>query len=276
MKDKAEEKVSRFYNTLGWEVKGGVTEDAKRWEDLRTCAREYVSKCRLRVLKYIPKNGVNMLDMASGPIQYDEYLEYSKNFKKRYCVDLSSDALEQAKNKIGEHGVFLHGSFFELPLEKNFFDCAISLHTIYHMDKNKQEDAVRKLVDVVKPGKPVVIVYSNPNSLVYFLKLLIPLGLMRRITNSIFRYKKDSKYAGQSSLYFYPHPIKWWNKFDDIADVKVQPWRSFSADFQKIIIPDNIIGKKVFDSLFYLEGLFPNVFARFCQYPMIILTKKEK
>ena len=113
MGNKAEEIVSKFYNEKGWNAVGGVTEDAKRWEDLREYAQEYVSKCRLRVLRHIPEKGINMLDIASGPIQYKEYLEYSRNFEKRYCVDLSKAALEQAREKIGDHGVFLHGSFFE-------------------------------------------------------------------------------------------------------------------------------------------------------------------
>jgi len=145
MIDNAEERVSTFYNTVGWETEGEITEDARRFEDLREHAKQYVSKCRLRVLRHISDNGLNILDMASGPIQYVEYLEYSKNFKKRYCVDLSSGALEKAKKKIGDHGVFLHGSFFNIPMDENFFDCAISLHTIYHIDKGMQEEAVRKL-----------------------------------------------------------------------------------------------------------------------------------
>ena len=144
----AEDRVSKFYNTIGWETEEGITEDARRWEDLREHAKEYVSKCRLRVLKHIPEYGENILDMASGPIQYPEYLEYSSNFNKRYCIDLSSSALESAKNKIGDHGVFLHGSFFDILLEENYFDCAISLHTIYHIDKNKQEEAVKKLINI--------------------------------------------------------------------------------------------------------------------------------
>ena len=167
--DNAEERVSKFYNTVGWEAEGEITEDAKRFEDLREYAKGYVSKCRLRVLRHIPDNGVSILDMASGPIQYKEYLEYSKNFKKRYCVDLSLGALKKAKKKIGDHGVFLHGSFFNIPMEETFFDCAVSLHTIYHIDKDKQEEAVRKLIYVTKPGKPVIIVYSNPNTFVSFL-----------------------------------------------------------------------------------------------------------
>ena len=68
----AEERVSKFYNTVGWETKENITEDAKRFEDLRDHAKEYVSKCRLRVLRHIPDHGVNILDMASGPIQYKE------------------------------------------------------------------------------------------------------------------------------------------------------------------------------------------------------------
>lgn len=107
MKNDAEVKVSKFYNTVGWETLGEVTEDARRFEDLRECAKEYVSKCRLRVLRHIPNHGENILDMASGPIQYKEYLEYSRNYKKRYCVDLSSKALDDAKKKIGDRGVFL-------------------------------------------------------------------------------------------------------------------------------------------------------------------------
>jgi hypothetical protein len=58
MGNKAEEIVSKFYNEKGWNVVEGVTEDAKRWEDLREYAQEYVSKCRLRVLRHIPEKGI--------------------------------------------------------------------------------------------------------------------------------------------------------------------------------------------------------------------------
>ena len=37
-----------------------------------------------------------------------------EGFTKRYCVDLSSQALKSAERKLGEHGVYLCGSFFEL------------------------------------------------------------------------------------------------------------------------------------------------------------------
>jgi ubiquinone/menaquinone biosynthesis C-methylase UbiE len=279
-----EENVSEFYSSVGWETQGSITEDARRWEDLRDAAKEYVSNCRLRVLKHIPKSGEYILDMASGPIQFPEYLEYSKNFKKRYCVDLSSSALESAKQKIGEHGVFLHGSFFNIPLEENFFDCSISLHTIYHIDENQQEEAVRKLIAVTKIGKRVLIVYSNPNSIfkpINWLITKIPRipGIMASFFGKSETKSKDGKNRVPSetidpALYFQPHRLEWWYRFGDVADIQILPWRSLRAKVSRKLIPNNKLGKLMFRTLFYLEDKFPNFFSRHFDYPMIILTKK--
>ena len=240
----------------------------------RIC-REYVGKCRLRVLSHIPESGENLLDMASGPIQYKEYLEYSRNFKKRYCVDLSSSALEGAKKKIGDHGVFLHGSFFDITLEEDFFDCTVSLHTIYHIDKDKQEEAVRKLIKVTKPGKPVIIVYSNPNTFISSLRSSLPLRAFRRARNLLKKTERNMQKEQGVSLYFHPHSIEWWDRFSDIAHLQVLPWRSFGSDIQKRLIPNNKVGGLMFNLLFNLEERFPGFFVKHFQYPMIILTKRK-
>ena len=277
--NKAEEKVSKFYNKLGWETDVGITEDARRFEDLRESAKDYLSRCRLRVLRHIPETGENIIDMASGPIQYEEYLEYSKNFKKRYCVDLSSSALEDAKKKIGDHGVFLNGSFFDIPLDENFFDCAISLHTIYHIDKDKQEEAVRKLIYVTKPGQPIIVVYSNPSKIFKWVSRLIrlPFLLLRKPKELLEKLIKKSVQKKDLDLYFYTHPIKWWNRFGDVAtNIKIMPWRSLNTDIQKCLIPNNEMGKKMFDMIFNLEERFPNFFVKYFCYSIIIITKKKR
>ena len=263
-------RVSDFYETVGWENFDGSTEDAKRWEDLRESARDYVKNCRLRVLHHIPPAGDYLLDMASGPIQFREYLEYSRNFKKRYCVDLSYKALEFAKQKIGEHGVFLQGDFLDIPLPKDHFDCTVSLHTIYHIDKDRQEQAVHKLLSVTKPDKPVIIIYSNPKPLIYY--LLFPLKLIRTVKNIFFNPDRESQ---APELYFYAHPLKWWKRFQDIAEIKMLPWRSFASQHQKLLIRGERTGKVLFRMLFAMEDRFPDFFVRYFQYPMIILRKTK-
>jgi ubiquinone/menaquinone biosynthesis C-methylase UbiE len=276
--NKAEKQVLDFYNNIGWKTNFGITEDARRFEDLRESAKDYVRKCRLRILRYIPKSGQNILDMASGPIQYEEYLQYSKNFKKRYCVDLSLSALKQAKKKIKDHGVYLHGSFFDILFKKNFFDCSISLHTIYHIDKDKQEEAVQKLIDITKPGKPLIIVYTNPSKILKWSSRLImfPFLILEKSKEIFKKLIKKKEYKKYTDLYFYGHPIEWWDRFrNSQTSVKIVPWRSLNADIQKCIIPNNKIGKKIFNIIFNLEERFPNFFVKYFCYPMIIITKKK-
>lgn len=143
----------------------------------------------------------------------------------------------------------MHGSFFNIPLEENFFDCAVSLHTIYHIDKDQQEEAVRKLIYVTKPGKPVIIVYSNPNTFVSFLKAPFRL-LLRSVKNILKNLEKKRNLEEDFSLYFHSHPIEWWDRLSDIANVKILIWRSFDSNIQQKLIPNNKIGRKMFDLLF--------------------------
>ena len=92
--------VFKFYNEGGWTERKKNTKDAILFEDLRPVAKEYVSHCRNKINQFIAKKGDHILDFASGPIQYKEYLKYSKNFRIRHCVDFSKDAITVAKKKL--------------------------------------------------------------------------------------------------------------------------------------------------------------------------------
>ena len=246
--------VYRFYNKYGWKKNNKFSNDANLFEDLRRYSHEYVKNCRLRVLKYIPKKGDKILDFASGPIQYKEYLKYSKNFKKRYCVDFSKKAIKEAKKVLGKKGKYFCDDFMNINFKENYFDCSVSMHTIYHINKNDQKKVVEKLLKITKKGKPVVIIYSNPSTII------------SKLTYFIKRKKKIN-------LYFFCHKISWWYQFKKNADVKIYPWRSFSSQHQRILFPNNIIGSVMLKIMFKFENIFPNFFARHFQYPIIVLTK---
>lgn len=249
--------VKNFYNKSGWVVKNNYSKDAKLFEDLRSYAKEYVSKCRLRVLEHIPiKGGQNILDFASGPIQYKEYLKYSEKFKKRYCVDFSKDAIQEAKKKLGSKGSYYCNDILNINFKKNYFDAIICIHTLYHVNKLDQKKVVKKLLKIAKKGAPIIIIYSNPNTI---------LNRVKRI------FAKNNK---KQFIYFFCHPNDWWSQFNKEASLKIVPWRSFSSQHQKILFPNNSLGKVMLRILFLFEDKFKNFFSKNFQYPMIILKKK--
>lgn len=264
--------VSDFYNSGGWSVdNNGDTSDAYLFEDLRPSSRKYVSDCRKKIYSLIPRSGDLMLDMASGPIQYPEYLNYSRNFNKRYCIDLSSDALQQAEKKLGDKGVYICDSFFNVDIKPNTFDLVLSLHTIYHIDAKMQADAVNKLIDLAKPGSKVIIIYSNPRSLEFF--LASALSTTKSFLKVFFSGMVIEK-SSTADLYFHAHPLKWWNSFNNKnTSVQIKCWRTFSASPQKKIFPSNVLGSIMLKILFFMEKYFDFIFSRFAAYPLIIITK---
>ena len=59
-------KRSHNFIIVGWKTENEVTEDVKRWEDLREHAQEYVRKCRLRVLCHIPAKVTNLSHLGDS------------------------------------------------------------------------------------------------------------------------------------------------------------------------------------------------------------------
>lgn len=259
----AETKVRGFYDNAGWDTDAtGSTTDAQLWEDLRPCASDYIRECRLKLLDFLPKTGDLFLDAASGPIQYPEYLTYSTGFRKRVCVDISKKALEQAERKLGDRGEYVCVSILDLPFPDNYFDAIVSLHTIYHIDKEQQEAAVRQLIRVAKPGAPIVIIYANPDK------------LLTRLRRLVSRKEPHPEVAEQSApLYYFAYPLDWWNKFADAASIQFSPWRSLTHSDAKRLIPDNSFGTFLHRVVLKAERTFPALVTRLGAYPMIVLKK---
>ena len=90
------------------------------------------------------------------------------------------------------------------------------------------------------------------------------------MSNDYLHQKKKTK----NDLYFFCHPIDWWDRFNKEAKISVKPWRSFSSDHQKILFPDNYLGKKLFKILFILEDKFEKFFVNHFQYYVVILKKR--
>jgi SAM-dependent methyltransferase len=259
-----EDQVRDFYDEQGWQADSAAPDavhtDAQLWEDLRPAAAAYVSACRRKVLDFLPEGGDRILDAGSGPIQYPEYLEYSSGFAKRVCVDLSQRALDEARAKLGDRGEYVRASILELPFPDRDFDAVVSLHTIYHIESDRQESAVRELLRVLKPGGKAVVVYANPDRLAARLK-----RLARREPNT-----------ASAPIYFFAHPLWWWKRFSDEAVVELVPWRSLNANESRRLIPDNRLGIRMFRALLAFERTFPRRATSWGCYPMIVFTKRDR
>ena len=258
---KTELQLKNFYNQEGWaKDQHGNSIDAALWEDLRPVANEYVENCRKRINHCFPSGGDFFLDAASGPIQYPEYLEYSSKFKKRVCVDISESALEQAKAKLGDKGEYICCSLQELPFPNNHFDAVLSLHTIYHIEKDQQVLAVRELIRVAKPGSPIIIVYANPNKF---------LSRIKQLLKPRFQWDPTS-----GPIYYYAHPLHWWYQFNSVGKVKLSAWRMLTAQDSKRLIPNNFIGALMLKIFFAFEHYFPGLASWLGAYSIISIYKE--
>src|SRR5512139_3622721 len=123
--------VREFYDRVGWQEQSDGFYQNASYEDLRPVSHEYIHRCHLRVLRHLNPTGRFLLDAGSGPIQYPEYLEYSKAYQFRVCADISIVALQEARKRIGSHGLFVVCDVANLPFRLDCFDGEISLHTLH-------------------------------------------------------------------------------------------------------------------------------------------------
>ncbi len=118
------------------------------------------------------------------------------------------------------------------------------------------------MIRATKPGKPIVVIYSNPHSPLNILEdLLRKLGL--------------DKLVGGGKLYFFRHRLDWWRRFADDCDVEVRPFNPISARQAKVLLPHDAMGRLFFGCCDRLERRFPRLATRLWSYPLIILKKRQ-
>ena len=99
-----------------------------------------------------------LLDAGSGPVQYEEYKTYSQGYQKRVCLDISIQALREARNRIGDHGLFVVGDLANLPFKAEAFDGAVSMHAIHHLALPEHPRAYAEIHRVLAAGRTAAIV----------------------------------------------------------------------------------------------------------------------
>lgn len=277
--EQAREIVKRFYDSAGWTTTGeGPYEDAKRWEDLRPCSHEYIKQCHLRVNRYLARPGRFLLDAASGPVQYVEYLTYSAKFDKRICLDFSYVALREARKRLGESAYYVVGDVTQLPFADHSIDAIVSLHTVYHIHKDNQQKAIIEFARVTAPGGVDVVVYSWGKHDLLSPTLLFPLRIMLKLRRfaawplRVVRRRRKQAHRVDQRLapepYFFAHDHRWFRKLGFNLDI--YPWRSMGVDVTKTWIHGRF-GTLVLRLVFWMEDRFPRLLGRIGAYGTIVI-----
>ncbi len=279
------QRVREFYDQVGWQVVGDGLYQNARYEDLRPVSRDYIHRCHLRVGRHLEPAGALLLDAGSGPIQYPEYLTYSEGYRRRVCADISIQALREARQRIGEHGLFVVADLAHLPFRAGSFDGAVSLHTIHHLPQEQHLSAYQELYRVLAPGRPAVVVNGWADS---------PFkgGIKRavRLVNEL-RSRKPEDANGEPSANSAPAgpPAPRQGTFvakGDAAWLKGQVaalmplqilvWRSVNTRFLRTFIHARLGGRRLLQVLFWLEERFPRFFGEKGVYPLIVIRKPEE
>lgn len=268
------QKVREFYDSIGWKQEADGNFQNARYEDLRPVSAEYIQKTRLRINRHLRQDGKYLLDAGSGPVQYDDYITYSAPFEKRVCLDISILALKEARERLGDKGMYVVGDLANLPFEPASFDGVVSMHAIHHLALDEHPRAYDELYRVLSPNSRAVIVngWSDP----LLIKLGEPLiGLLRRLSGRSAKKKKDwlNEEAPEGTFVRKMTP-KWLKEsVGDHIPLMIKPWRSMSTRYLRWFIHPKFGGRHFLKFVFWLEDVFPKFFGENGQYPMIILKK---
>ncbi|MEZ4688212.1 MAG: class I SAM-dependent methyltransferase [Bacteroidia bacterium] len=265
--------VQDFYNQFGWKQNdAGNFVDGDAYEDLRPVSQEYMYDCNIRIKRYLQQQGDYLLDAASGPIQFDEYLEQSKHYRYRLCVDLSFLALQEARKKLGDRGIYLVTDMTDLPLKENVVDGVVSINTLYHIPKDEQINAFREMYRVMKPGSSGILIYSwgRRSHLNNF--LVLPQKVWRKVKTF---FQRAAKYSGYDPdlLYFHAHPRSYFTKERLGFEPDLKVWRLISVPVQKFWIHGALGGKAILRWIYRLEDRKPEWCGKVGEYPMFVFKK---
>lgn len=289
--DSIKHEIGQFYNEIGWQMEDdGVYQNA-RYEDLRPVSADYIHKCHMRVKRHLAPTGKYLLDGGSGPVQYDEYLTYSEGYQYRVCMDLSLVALQEARKRLGEKGLYVNADIANLPFRSDVFDGIVSLHTIHHVPIDEKVEVYKGLHRCLKPGRTMVTVDGWAD-----VPLAKTMNFFMRVANRLRRWTgkeappmPDGSSANQAKpekqkpsqepvgTFVLKTSAKWFHSvMTGVVPYEIRVWRSVSVKFLRSVIQPEWAGRFWLKVLYRLEEWFPHYFGEKGQYPLIVISKSER
>jgi SAM-dependent methyltransferase len=284
------QEVRQFYDRVGWQVVSEGMYQNARYEDLRPVTHDYIHRCHLRVKRFLKPGGRFLLDAGSGPVQYPEYLTYSEGYAYRVCADISIVALKEARQRLGEKGLYVVADVANLPFKAGVFEGLVSLHTLHHLPAQDHDRAYSELYRALAPGCSAVVVNGwtesplmrTASGLVTLLERLQTRRRQSRQKQAAASAGKDGqggaeapqKAAEPTGTFIQKFTPAWLHHhLDGKMDYTIGVWRSVNVRFLRAVIHPRLGGRFLLKVLFWLEERFPRFFGEKGQYPLIVIRK---
>lgn len=247
--DETEDDVSRtikaFYDD-GWKRSdAGVTEAKAAHEDLSDLGQRYVDENERRFERHFRAGGSAFLDAGPGAQPRERF---GAAYDRHVCVDFSLDGLLECRRRLGERAVCVVGSLLMLPIRDGVIDGSLAAHSIYHIERDLQVQAIAELARVNEAGT-TLIMYANPDA------------LERRLARAVRRLRgrptTEDPWRGDS-FYFYAHPVDRMVAMIETAfgrgSVAAKPLRLFSVSISAPLFRVPLLGQVFFRLFLAIEG----------------------
>jgi ubiquinone/menaquinone biosynthesis C-methylase UbiE len=273
--------VREFYDQVGWKKEADGLYQNAHYEDLREVSAEYIHRCHMRIPRHLKSKGRYLLDAGSGPVQYQEYIDYLRGFQFRVCADISITALKEARERLGESGLYVVADIANLPFQQEIFEGVMSMHTIHHLPIKEHQRAYDELYRVLGKGCTATVVNGwTGSNLTGWLENSI--RKIRRARKKQLRKNRIREYSQEGSIdepkakgTFVQKNNPAWLKslLDGRIPYRILVWRSASVFILRNFIHPWLGGKWLLRLLYALEERFPRFFGLNGQYPLVIITK---
>ena len=218
--------------------------------------------------QHLPAAGKFILDAGCGAIPHEEYLDYHRGYEKRICLDFSIAALREARQRLGDKGVYIACDLTCLPFKTGSIDAAVACHSYYHVPTTQQPDAFRELGRVISTNATAVVIYSWAKA---------PLnGLLRNLLKLLSAFSRPTPEQSDTNdnappLPFFPQTRVWFEDQHWPFRYVYRAFRPISGDTLRLYFRDNAFWRLVANTLLGLQRLMPGFFGRHGKHPAIVI-----
>lgn len=270
------QRIFNYFNAIHFESFDGrqIYGDDKDFVDFRPFLLEYTRHGFYNCRQYLPSSGKYFIDAACGPVAYKEYVAFAEGYEYRVCLDLSVNALLQARKNLDSHpqkAILICCDLCKIPLKDNLADAVICQHALFHIRRHLQSVALHELVRIARDGGRVAVVYDWFYHSWFMNIALGPFQVYRVVRH--YAGKIYARIFRKDKLYFHAHSWRWFQRNHTGKQISVYAWRSINIHFSKFYLHSKWGGPWLVNRIWQWEKKYPRFMGKVGEYPIIVIDK---